>query len=960
MGVLLVILFLVTPQETYGEKEVIKVGYSHAGAITEDGQNTFSGYTVEYLEEIAKYTGWEYEYVRGTWEESVERLKNGEIDILGLVNHTEEREQDFIFSELSIADDYTTLLTTVNSDIYYKDYDAFNGCRVGVVKGTIYEQAFRNHAAEQGFTYSIAYFSTSGEAKRALLDGQIDMMAIGGLSNHYNLKAVDQFDLQRTYFITGKQNQALMDEMDEAIQRLRIEKPDLISDLTEKYYNSDDRITNLHLTREEKEYVDAAGTIVVKGIADRRPLGYEENGEFTGILADYLELVAEYSGLDLKLEITEDLTLEDHAAKMVEEGYAFLYVELPEEMDRFDDTLIATEPLFESSLSYIKRQGDGDKQRQRGMTFALIDEMHYLEELIYAEKKDYRVQYYDTSMECMEALVDGEADITIQDEYVAAYLLQKPKYAYNLAEYGGAEVREELCLYIPSDQEMLAQIINKTIGYLAGEKQTDAIAESMVEHAYEYGAEDLIYEYGRWIGLSIALLAIIVILGIMLINRIRKFKAQTAEKEELQEKVQLDELTGVYNRQYFFQRAAEMLEHAGDDIYIVRLNICYFKVVNDLYGSDKGDHLLQEMGSDLKKMSQQMNFIVGRFNADHFYLCIRKADFEQIDFPQRSPAPWLGMDITLSYGVYPVGNQKDIPISAMCDRADMANKAGRADMAEYICYYSDGERQKMLREQEIEREMDKALEERQFCIFIQPKYDIKTGNIVGGEALVRWKHPQKGMISPGVFIDLFERNGFIKKLDYYVWEECCRFQAEAKQKGLPIYPLSINVSRIHFYGSELLDKLTALLQKYGLDASEIELEATESVCAEDPDMFFRKCAELRAAGFQIAMDDFGSGYSSLNMLKEMPLDIIKMDLRFLTGTETEEQEEKGRNILRTLIQMAHTLELKVVVEGVETEDQVVFIRKIGNCAAQGYYYSRPVECERYEELLTKEEEDGRS
>ncbi|MBO5487678.1 MAG: EAL domain-containing protein, partial [Eubacterium sp.] len=259
----------------------------------------------------------------------------------------------------------------------------------------------------------------------------------------------------------------------------------------------------------------------------------------------------------------------------------------------------------------------------------------------------------------------------------------------------------------------------------------------------------------------------------------------------------------------------------------------------------------------------------------------------------------------------------------------------------------------MLHEQEIENDMERALEARQFSVYIQPKYDVRDAKIVGGEALVRWIHPSKGMVPPGDFISIFEKNGFIIRLDYYVWEETCKVLSELKKKGLGGKPVSINVSRAHFYGVDLQEKLQELIAKYELSPDELELEITETICAEDPDIIYKKIRELQEAGFKVAMDDFGSGYSSLNMLKEMPLDIIKMDLKFLDGGDNE---EKSRNILQTLITLAQSLKLSVVVEGVETKEQTEFLQRIGSFYAQGYYFSRPVDCKTYEEMLTKDKQ----
>ena len=197
-----------------------------------------------------------------------------------------------------------------------------------------------------------------------------------------------------------------------------------------------------------------------------------------------------------------------------------------------------------------------------------------------------------------------------------------------------------------------------------------------------------------------------------------------------------------------------------------------------------------------------------------------------------------------------------------------------------------------------------------------------------------------------LFVKVFEKNGFIIQLDYFVWEETCRFLSERKQEGKENVPISINVSRAHFYGNDLLDKLNELVLKYSLETKDLELEITESLCGEELGIIYDMLRQLQSLGFKIAMDDFGSGYSSLNMLKEMPLDIIKMDLKFLDG-----EEKKSQLILKSLINMAKAMELKVVVEGVENMSQVEFLSQFKECSLQGYYFSRPVVTSEFEYML---------
>ena len=421
--------------------------------------------------------------------------------------------------------------------------------------------------------------------------------------------------------------------------------------------------------------------------------------------------------------------------------------------------------------------------------------------------------------------------------------------------------------------------------------------------------------------------------------------ALAASEANLRSKVEKDEITGLYNRPYFYKMVKERVRESDEEMYIITVDISNFKIVNEHYGMKTGDRLLKEIGAQLRQLDENGCMILARFVVDHYYICIPKSEFERIEFPKSFKTFLEDMDIRVVYGVFPV-TDRELPVHVMCDRALEAAHDRSYGYAEHIHFYNDSAHQQKLLAQEIESEMEEALAQRQFYIVVQPKYDPVAEKVVGGEALVRWQHPEKGVISPGVFINIFERNGFIASLDHFVWEETCRFQAQMKRAGIETVPISINVSRIHFYNRELRGKLRELIRKYDLKPSDIELEITESLCGEDAENIFDIIRELQADGFLIAMDDFGSGYSSLNMLKEMPLDILKMDLRFLGG-----EENKGRVILKSLIEMAQTMGLSVVVEGVEQLSEVEFLRQFENCYLQGYYYSRPVPPEDFEAKL---------
>ena len=421
--------------------------------------------------------------------------------------------------------------------------------------------------------------------------------------------------------------------------------------------------------------------------------------------------------------------------------------------------------------------------------------------------------------------------------------------------------------------------------------------------------------------------------------------ALAASEAILRTKVEQDEITRLYNRPSFYKLAKERIRKSGEDMYIITMDIANFKIVNEHYGMKAGDRVLKDIGAQLQNLDESGSIIVARFVNDHYYMCLPKSVFDRLELPRSFKTFLADFDVRVVYGIFLITDE-ELPINVMCDRALEAAHDKSYSYMDYMHFYNESVHQQTLLEQEIEAEMEEALAERQFYIVVQPKYDPATEKIIGGETLVRWQHPEKGTISPGVFINIFERDGFIAPLDYFVWEETCRLQAQMKQAGIKTVPISINVSRIHFYNSELRNFLLDLIRKYSLEPSDIELEITESICGDGEGNIFDNIRELQSDGFRIAMDDFGSGYSSLNMLKEMPLDIIKMDLRFLDG-----EGHKSQVILKALIEMAQTMGLKVVVEGVELLSQVEFLRQFENCYLQGYYYSRPVNTDIFETML---------
>ena len=310
----------------------------------------------------------------------------------------------------------------------------------------------------------------------------------------------------------------------------------------------------------------------------------------------------------------------------------------------------------------------------------------------------------------------------------------------------------------------------------------------------------------------------------------------------------------------------------------------------------------------------------------------------------------IDMNVEVSCGIYHV-HGRDKSINIMCDRAHIAVNSIKGNYARHVAVYDDSHREAIIHSQLIVSEMNRAMEQRQFHVYLQPKFNMETEKIIGAEALVRWNHPEWGMQSPAYFIPLFEKNGFITKLDQYVWDRACAVLREWEDKGYPPLSVSVNVSRADIYNADIADILLNTIRRHRLPPSRLHLEITESAYTENPAQIIHTIGRLRELGFVIEMDDFGSGYSSLNMLNKMSIDILKLDMKFI---QSETAKPVNQGILRFIMGLARWMNLGVVAEGVETREQLERLREIGCDYVQGYFFARPMPCGEFEALLRKE------
>lgn len=390
----------------------------------------------------------------------------------------------------------------------------------------------------------------------------------------------------------------------------------------------------------------------------------------------------------------------------------------------------------------------------------------------------------------------------------------------------------------------------------------------------------------------------------------------------------------------------DMIKRNPDkQIAFIQFDVERFKLINDTYGTETGDRLL-------RFFSETLGVICGsdkpycRLTADVFMIVMPFSERQEIlDFVhmiESMLSGFNGMEYRLIFGIA-IADDKSLHNRRNGDNATIARRSVKGSALNNICFYDGGMKTELHHRQFIEEEMHKALLDNEYAMYLQPKYCISTGRIIGAEALARWIHPTRGMISPDEFIPIFEENGFILKLDSVIWESACKKIRAWLDAGLEPVPISVNVSRQYLTEYDVAGAVGALIKKYDIPIRLLELEITESLDAPGVDEVI---SSIKEAGFTILMDDFGSGYSSLNMLKTTQFDVLKIDRSFLSEFM---ESDRGRKIIHHTISMSRDIGLDIIAEGVETLDQAKFLNSCGCDAAQGFYYSRPIPAEDFDE-----------
>ncbi len=425
--------------------------------------------------------------------------------------------------------------------------------------------------------------------------------------------------------------------------------------------------------------------------------------------------------------------------------------------------------------------------------------------------------------------------------------------------------------------------------------------------------------------------------------------SQTAYSKKLYKLAYIDQLTGIPNLEKF-KLEAEALLNAGEKekYFLIKFDLVNFKIINELYGIEAGDEVIKCIAGLLAGVMHRQHYAYARVNADEFVIMEsfesreqieeRRAQFESAFAAQRLK---IGKHkIEFRYGRYIV-NSGEKDISVILEKVNLAHRLACLKKATYIFDYDDAMKQVLLKEAKIENRMEEALRNGEFRLYLQPKYSLIDETVAGAEALVRWVQEGR-VVSPVDFIPLFEKNGFITKLDIYIFEQVCKLIQSWLSHGVEPVVISVNFSRLHLSNEKFVNEIWEIADRYGVPRKYLEVELTESIMYKNEDTLEAVLEKLHSAGFSLSMDDFGTGYSSLGLLKNLPVDVIKIDRSFFTGSK---HKKRTKTVVGNVLRMAKELGIQTVAEGVETQEHIELLRSLQCDMVQGYYYAKPMPAE---------------
>lgn len=900
------------------------------GMVEYGGSNASSGYLYDYIGKVKDKLNCNTKFIPGNTSECKDYLDIGVANVVCTYDNSLFADDRYINVGVTVAKIHTGIYTkSTEQKLYYDNTDSLSGLIIGTISGDESVNILDKYYNSIGIKYNHKEYASYDNLMLALDNGDIEAVYLPKCieDDKYQIIA-SPGDMNISLFVK-KEDSSIASEIVAAITELLTSEQAFEVKLQNKYFGD---ITNINIafTETERNYINTSPEIKVYYIEDYAPYSYyNDEGILSGVLINILDYVKKQTDISIEYEMVDNKSEGIEKIKDVKNGIFAGY--LSYDASELNKNIVSSESITSQSALSVGLNDYEYSENNSKIKIGMIDGN---EELAYYANERYDspdIYYYASPSQCLKALENREIDLVVMLNSI--YLDASSKEDFNGFNIFAASDFKFIISYAfgnNCDKEC-ANVIDKCIMNMSPSEFNTFLYNNVTKKS-ELTITEVISKYS-YIAIRFVIMAVILIIGIFVLDRVKK-------NILLNSVVYTDPVTTTINWNRFKQLGTSILKNTNKRYALIEFDIDKFKLVNDMYGIVGGNRTLKYVATEVQKMLRK-DEIVARFYADLFCVLIYyDTEDELIEFVEKTNSiikeSITRLKLVTAFGIYRIG-EEDIDIDMMSDRALLAKKSIKGNRINYYAFYDYEIREKVMHEKEIESLMDKALENDEFEMYLQPQYS-SDGRVIAAEALARWNDPSYGVRPPSEFIDIFEKNSFILKLDLCIWEQACRLIRKWIDEGKTPIPIAINVSRTHLNNFGLIDELTTLINRYSLPLSYIELEITENSFLENQENAIKIMEELHKKGFIIAMDDFGSGYSSLNMINLLPIDILKIDREFLRESE---YTDKGRVVISDIIGMAKHLNMTVVCEGIETEEQGDFLKTARCDRLQGFYYSKP-------------------
>ncbi len=902
---------------------IIKVGYTdNSEVIFNQNEYINRGYGYDLFRKIEEYSNYYFEFVKLNGN-PYDALKNDDVDLIA-----------FYYLDDEYLDEYSMVTTTVNSDqyslvakmdyskdydLYYDDPQTINGKSVATYHGNPANEILEQYCITNNIKVNFIY----GEVYNYINLNTDFYLTNNYEKEHFPLLILDVFP---TSIIGNKEENDLTVNISNILLEIRLKEGDFFTTISEKYQYDYNFFTHRTLTREEVSYLQSNPLHV--GYLEETTFFsyYNDEGYETGLFIETLNMFSELYNFEI---IYEPFSFDENYN--VPDDFDILLTAYGKD-NKIEAYYTPSEVLYSFDLVAIYND-DILKEHNYKFDITKLNSIGTLNYLFHSSNNnDYinnniDVKTYNTVNELFNAYNNNEVEAIIITDSGSAFAFS---YLNNdNLNYSTIESLQPITFFINNEKEtMLIPIINTMIDNISEERFTDILTTEESLMIISNDIIDILYDY--WMLFAL----IVLILLIMILLQERK------KRKDVEHALNIDKLTGVLSERYFKSIYISILRNAKPNNYeLISLDIDFFKTINTYMGIEVGNELLIKIGKTLDKLSSK-EFYVSRTKDDHFIvlknvnsiITIRDIHYNHI-LPELYYIISDSYEINFSYGSVKISDPK-LNFETVLTYADFARTKYKHLHETTFTEFTEEQLHELNNIVKITKDMEKALKQKEFNVFYQPKIDLNTLKIVGAEALIRWFPPNGEPIYPNYFIPLFENNGFIVDIDLFVFESVCKLINTTP--NLPT--ISVNLSAKTLSSDYIIEKLLNYIKEYDLSISAVELEITESAYSESQDIFLERIKLLQQHGFAISIDDFGAGLSSLNRLSLISPNYLKIDKAFLDTFV----DDKSKVILKNIFNMANEMNMHVVAEGVEDKEQAIWLRN-NNCQiAQGYYFEKPL------------------